>query len=443
MSQDWITAYEALRSVYADGAYSNIALNEAIPHHPGCRDSFVRSMVKGTIRQTVTLDRIIDVLAESGIRGIRRRTLIILRMGLYALREMDSVPDHAAVNEAVSLARKKAKGTDRFINAMLRSYIRKRDHFETVSDTSEGAPEEAPFIKEISDKTEKLSVKYSFPMPVVQLISDQYGDEAEKILAGLNTPPPVILRVNTLRTTREDLLAEFEACGIDAAPVNESDIAVSVSGGSIIATDLYRSGKFTVQSLSSIMAVSALGPEPGDKVLDMCAAPGGKTAMMAEMMDNCGSITACDIHPHRLGLISASAERLGIDIIETRLADGTKYDEALAEQFDCVLADVPCSGLGVMSTKPEIRFHIDDESIAKLPEIQKDVLGNAVRYAKPGGKICYSTCTLNRPENEDIIDDLMSKNGGLVRIVEMRTILPYNNVIGFFFCIIEKMHESI
>ena len=439
MSQDWITAYEALRSVYADGAYSNIALNEAIPHHPGCRDSFVRSMVKGTIRQTVTLDRIIDMLAESGIRGIRRRTLIILRMGLYALRDMDSVPDHAAVNEAVSLARKKAKGTDRFVNAILRNYIRKRDIFETAGDPSA----EAPFIREISDAKEKLSVKYSFPVPVVQLISAQYGDETEKILDGLNTPPPVILRVNTLRTSREDLLAELKASGIDAEPVPENDRAVSVSGGSIIATDLYRNGMFTVQSLSSIMAVSALAPQPGDKVLDMCAAPGGKTAMMAEMMDNRGSITACDVHPHRLELIDAAAERLGIDIIETRLADGTEYDETMAEQFDCVLADVPCSGLGVMSTKPEIRFHVDDESISELPEIQKAVLSNALRYTKPGGKICYSTCTLDRPENEDIIDDLLTKHGGLVRIVEMRTILPYNNVIGFFFCIIEKMHECI
>lgn len=439
MSQDWITAYEALRNVYADGAYSNIALNEAIPHHPGCRDSFVRSMVKGTIRQTVTLDRIIDMLAESGIRGIRRRTLIILRMGLYALRDMDSVPDHAAVNEAVSLARKKAKGTDRFVNAILRNYIRKRDIFETAGDPSA----EAPFIREISDAKEKLSVKYSFPVPVVQLISAQYGDETEKILDGLNTPPPVILRVNTLRTSREDLLAELKASGIDAEPVPENDRAVSVSGGSIIATDLYRNGMFTVQSLSSIMAVSALAPQPGDKVLDMCAAPGGKTAMMAEMMDNRGSITACDVHPHRLELIDAAAERLGIDIIETRLADGTEYDETMAEQFDCVLADVPCSGLGVMSTKPEIRFHVDDESISELPEIQKAVLSNAVRYTKPGGKICYSTCTLDRPENEDIIDDLLTKHGGLVRIVEMRTILPYNNVIGFFFCIIEKMHECI
>ena len=115
----------------------------------------------------------------------------------------------------------------------------------------------------------------------------------------------------------------------------------------------------------------------------------------------------------------------------------------MAEQFDCVLADVPCSGLGVMSTKPEIRFHVDDESISELPEIQKAVLSNAVRYTKPGGKICYSTCTLDRPENEDIIDDLLTKHGGLVRIVEMRTILPYNNVIGFFFCIIEKMHKCI
>ena len=234
MSVDWLTAFEALKSVYADGAYSNMALNEAIPRHRGCRDSFVRSMVKGTIRQTLTLDCIIDRLAKSGVSSIKIRTLIILRMGLYALREMDSVPDHAAVSEAVSLARKTAKGTDRFINAVLRSYIRNRNEYE-VSSADPQDPDGAaskdmisdsadpPFIAELKDKYKRLSVKYSFPVSLVRRISDQYGDEAESILKGLNTPPPVILRPNTLKTTAEELAKALEDRGISTEVIELSD----------------------------------------------------------------------------------------------------------------------------------------------------------------------------------------------------------------------------
>lgn len=431
-----------------------MALNEAIPRHRGCRDSFVRSMVKGTIRQTLTLDCIIDRLANSGVSSIKIRTLIILRMGLYALREMDSVPDHAAVSEAVSLARKTARGTDRFINAVLRSYIRNRNEYEVSS-------AEPPFIAEIKDKYKRLSVKYSFPVSLVRRISDQYGDEAESILKGLNTPPPVILRPNTLKTTAEELAAALEDRGIstevielsdDAGAGTESAVnhghddagadikAVAVHGGSIIGSDLYREGMFTVQSLSSMMAVRALCPKRGSTVLDMCAAPGGKTTMMAEMMGNKGRITACDVYGHRLELIEAAAARLGIGIIETRLADGTSADPSMDAQYDYVLCDVPCSGLGVMSTKPEIRLKADeeDEDRSQLPDIQLSILRNALRYARPGGRICYSTCTLDRDENEGVIKRLEAEDHTFGRIVEMRTILPYNNVIGFYYCIIEK-----
>ena len=453
-----------------------MALNEAISRHKGCRDSFVRNLVKGTIRQTITLDHITGMLASNGLKGIKTRTLIILRMGLYAIREMDSVPDHAAVNEAVALARKTARGTDRFINAVLRSYIRRRDEFE---------PE---FIKGIGDPVKRLSVQYSMPEDLVSLITSQYGEEAESILRGLNEPPEVILRVNTLKTTREQLIADLAGAGIKAEDAIDGEMlteegklsdadrqhigagelhpdagyvqgaAVKASGRGIIESDLYRKGHFTVQSLSSMLAVSALAPEPGSKVLDMCAAPGGKSTMMAEMMGNEGSVTACDIHEHRLELIKASAARTGTDIIETRLMDGTQYDSSLEGQFDYVLADVPCSGLGVMSTKPEIRLRTDVSEYAGLTDTQLEILKNAFRYTRPGGRLCYSTCTLNQNENEGVVRRFMDRRAsceheedshgawdlarnnesGFARIVEMRTILPYNNVIGFYYCIIEK-----
>lgn len=455
-----------------------MALNEAIHRHKGCRDSFVRNLVKGTIRQTVTLDYIIGQLASNGLKGIKTRTLIILRMGLFAIRELDSVPDHAAVNEAVGLARKTAKGTDRFINAVLRSYLRQRDRFEIVSDSemedgksgaaksaggqsgasaNAGRPE-AAFIKEIKDPVKKLSVKYSMPEGLISMISRQYGDEAEGILEGLNEPPELVLRANSLRVSRDELIGMLEAEGFEALAASEAEQAVIARGSGIVGSDLYRKGLFSVQGLSSMVSIEAFGPKPGSRVLDMCAAPGGKSCMMAEMMGNAGSVTACDIHEHRLELIKAAAARTGADIIDTRLADGTVFDSELEGAFDYVLADVPCSGLGVMSTKPEIRLKTDVSEYAELTDIQLEILKNAYRYAKKGGRICYSTCTINRDENEGVIRRFMESfadkgmkkadsgasceashdDNGFARIIEMHTILPYNNMIGFYYCIVEK-----
>lgn len=424
MNQDWLTVFEALRSVYSEEAYSNMAVNEAISHHKGCRDSFVRNMTKGVLRDTVQLDYLADKLASGGIRSIRRRPLIIIRMGLYALRSLDSVPDHAAVNEAVELSRKAARGNDRFINAVLRSYIRRKDELEESISSGNAA------------------LRYSFPDPVADLISSQYGDEAEQIMAGLNSPPPVVLRVNTLRVTRKELADELKSEGIQISPAAESERALIAEGGRILGSESYRKGLFTIQSLSSIMAVEALNPSPGSKILDMCAAPGGKTTMMAEMMGGTGDITACDIHPHRLELIEASAARLGISCIRTRLLDGTEFDPSMENMYDYVLADVPCSGLGVIGTKPEIRLRTDPGRYDELYEVQLSILQNAVRYARPGGIVEYSTCTINRNENERIVYK-MAENFSLASILEMHSILPYNNLVGFYYCIIKKDAEFI
>ena len=423
MNQDWLTVFEALKSVYTVDAYSNMAINEAISHHRGCRDSFVRNMTKGVLRDTVQLDYIIDNLASGGIRSIRKRPLIILRMGLYALRSLDSVPDHAAVNEAVDLCRKAARGNDRFVNAVLRNYIRRRNELE------------------ISVSSGSIGLKYSFPEPVAELIAEQYGEEAERILHGLNEPPPVVLRVNTLKTTRDDLMTLLKKEGCKAEPAQESARAVIAEGSRLLQSDAYKSGLFTIQSLSSIIAIEAMNPSPGSRILDMCAAPGGKTTMIAEMIGG-GSITACDIHVHRLGLIEAAADRLGIEFIETRLLDGTAFDPELEGTYDYVLADVPCSGLGVIGSKPEIRLRTDTCTYDDLTDVQYSILQNAVKYARPGGLIEYSTCTLNRNENERVIDRL-SKNLSFVSIVEMNTILPYNNLVGFYYCIIKKDTETV
>lgn len=418
MDKDWIAVFEALKGVYTEGAYSNMSVNEAVSRHRGCRESFVRTFAKGTIRETIRTDYIIDRLAAKGIRSIKERPLIILRMGIYAIDRLDSVPDHAAVNEAVSLAKSVAKGSDRFINGMLRGYLRRRCEFDAAN-----MPEH---------------IRASFSEAVFSLIKDQYPDEAPDIIEALNTPPELYLRVNTLKTDRDSLIRELRESGSEAEASAECSEAVRVRGSGIVSGRLYREGYFSVQSLSSMMAVKALDPEPGNEVLDMCAAPGGKTGYMAELMGNEGHIIACDMHDHRLDLISAALERTGVTIADVKNCDATVPEEDFCERFDTVLADVPCSGLGVTGSKPEIKLTTDPGTYPGLTDIQKSILDNAFTYVKPGGRLMYSTCTLNKNENEDVIKHLLSKNGSSAQIIEMNTFLPYNGKVGFFYCIIGK-----
>ena len=418
MNKDWLAVFEALKAVYTDGAYSNISINEAVSRRKGLRESFVRSFAKGVLRNSIRLDHIIDTLAGKGISSIKQRPLVILRMGIYAIDELDSVPDHAAVNEAVELAKTVAKGSDRFVNGMLRNYLRRRDEFA-------------------SDKLEPY-IRYSMRKDIFSLLSDQYGDEAIHIAEALNEPSEVYLRANTLKANRGEVIKKLAEYGIEGREAEENSEAILAKGSGIVSCDLYRQGYYTIQSLSSMIAVKALAPEPGSKVLDLCAAPGGKTGYMAELMGNEGSITACDVHPHRLMLTQAAMNRIGVSICALEERDAAIYDETLEASFDFVLADVPCSGLGVTASKPELKLTADPSTFEGLIDIQKRILTNALRYTKPGGRLEYSTCTLNKNENEEVVKHVLSKEGTSARVIEMKTLMPYNGKVGFYYCIIGK-----
>lgn len=418
MNRDWLTVFEALRAVWSGGAYSNMSVNEAVSRHKGSRESFVRTFAKGVIRDSIRLDYIIGQLADKGIKSIKTRPLIILRMGIYAIDCLDSVPDHAAVSEAVDLARTAAKGSAGFVNAMLRSYLRRREEF-------------APELLE-------PHIRYSFNEGVFSLLSVQYGEEALRIAEALNKPSKVYLRTNTLKTCRDDLIRELEERGISCEASASNSEAIAASGSGIVSCSLYGEGMYTIQSLSSMTAVKALGPEPGSRVLDLCCAPGGKTGYMAELMKDEGSITACDIHEHRLMLTQAAMKRLGVSICTLKECDAAVFEPSFEGAFDYVLADVPCSGLGVAAGKPEIKINADPASFGELTDIQRSILTNALRYVRPGGRLEYSTCTLNKNENEDVVKHVLSKVGSSARVVEMRTLLPYNGEVGFYYCIIEK-----
>jgi len=419
MNSDWLAVFESLKSVYSEGAFSNMAINEALAHHKGCSESFVRNFAKGVLRNTIRLDYLIDKLASRGISKVAERPLIVLRMGLYAIDNLGSVPDHAAVNEAVNLAKRVAKGSDKFVNGVLRTYLREKDKYLIPED--------------------RLDLKYSVSEALISLLSSQYGDETEDIIKGLNEPPRTVIRVNKLRASRTDVTERLRELEIGAEPSSESENAILASGSGIVSSELFREGKISLQSLSSMLAIEALGIEAGSSVLDMCAAPGGKSAYAAELMGNSGAVTACDIYEHRLKLIEKTMDRLGIDIVSTAASDGTVFNKEMESKFDYVIADVPCSGLGVMASKPEISFNSDPETYGDLIEIQTAILKNALRYVKEGGRVEYSTCSLNKNENEQVVEKVLSDEPcSLARVLEMRTLMPYNDKVGFFYCIMEK-----
>lgn len=417
LSADWQAAFDAARKIYLEKAYSNIALNETVLQYKNCKGSFVRAFVKGVIKDTIRLDYIISSLALHGIKSLNKRTVIILRLGIYAIDNLDSVPEYAAVNEAVLLAKKYARGTDKITNGILRQYIRSG--------------------KAIEFDENDLSIKYSFPKKAVELIEKQYGSETENILKGLNKTPSIILRINGLKTNKKDFSSRLATEGFNFEDINNVENAIAVSSGDITSTYLFREGYCSIQSLSSIKAINALSPEAGSNVLDLCAAPGGKSTAAAELMGDKGKILSCDIHKHRVNLIKASAERLGLSCIKTMRMDGTNHNLEMINTFDYVIADVPCSGIGTIASKPDIKIRFDEINFNGLIDTQKKMLENAFDYAKYGGIIEYMTCTINKNENENVVKSLLSAHTK-AEFIEMRTILPYNNDIGFFYCIIRK-----
>ncbi len=333
---------------------------------------------------------------------------LILVMGLYQIRFMQSVTDFAAVDESVKLCKRVFPKGSGFVNGVLRSVLRDQNAFDI----------------RIKDRLGALSVKYSVSKDIAALWVKQYGiREATRILEALSDRPRIYIRANSLRIKAAQLKERLNAEGIEARTVETEELALCVSGlKRIEENNDYRAGNFTVQDISSMAAVRLLAPQRGESVLDICAAPGGKTTFMAELMNNEGSIRAQDISQAKLKLVEGSCERLGIRIVETAAADATIFQEELVGRFDRVLVDAPCSGLGILRKKPEIRFKTS-EQITALYDIQKKVLENAARYVKKGGILLYSTCTLNKKENEERLADFLGD--GSFALEAEKLIMPY------------------
>ena len=417
------TAFDVLMDVEKNGAYSNLSLNSFIEKNRPDSPAFVRELAYGVLRNKLLLDWFLGQLIPSGLKKIKKQDMTLLRMGVYQLSYMKSVPEYAAVSETVNMAKKLARGRERFINGVLRGYIRNRQQL--------ALPDREVNLEEY------LSIVYSVERWIVRLWKDAYGAEkTEALLRASNETPELAVRVNLMKTDRKSLKEKLEALGFEAAESEVSDRALLVKGSGLLDTELYREGMFSVQDEASILASDALDAKPGDCIADVCAAPGGKTFATAELMAGKGVIYAMDKYEHKLKLMEAQAKRAGIDNIRLLQHDSTVPVEELKGQMDKVLADVPCSGLGVMRRKPEIKYKGRQE-LNELIERQRQILLAAASYVKAGGTLVYSTCTINPAENEKQIVEFLRGNRDF-KALEQKQLLPDGGTDGFFICRMRK-----
>ncbi len=418
------TAYEVLMAVETEGAYSNIALNDAVKRRSPDDEAFVRTLVYGVIENQIYLDYKLSHFVRSGLKKVRPQALILMRMGAYQLEFLGGVPDYASISETVKIAKKVCRGLEGFINGVLRAYQR----------GSEGVP----MPDEGKDPASALAVRYSYTEDIAELWMRMFGrDEAERLMAAGNEAPPLTVRVNRLKTDAETLAEDLRSRGFGAEIILDG-MALELKGTGVLRDVTQESGLFSVQDVSSMEMIRALNPQPGETVLDVCAAPGGKSLAAAEWMENRGRVISCDVYDHKLKLIEKAAERLGVTILETQKNDGTVRNENFVEIADKVIVDAPCSGLGVVRRKPEIKLRIKRKDMEKLAEVQLKILENSAGYLRENGTLIYSTCTVSDIENRGVIDRFLKKNKNFSIALE-KQLLPYiDSSDGFYFCALQR-----
>ncbi len=391
-------AFKILLDAAKRSTYSNIALDRELSRAElsDADKALCSVIVLGVTERALTLDAIIDALA-SRPSDVDRDARVLLRMGIYQIQYLDRIPDHAAVNETVSLAPRRIKG---FVNAILRSFLRAR----------ESGGIDSLFPPREKDALGYLSLKYSFPKDICREFCDIYGlERTEKIFEIFNRAPAMTLRINTLKISREEYARLLDECEIVYKLSERLPDAILLESASYSSLPGACDGHFFVQDEASQICVEALGATEGEIVIDTCSCPGSKSFGTAIRMKNMGEIYSFDLHKSKLSLIENGAERLGIEIIKVGERDGRKPDEALFGLADRVLCDVPCSGLGVIAKKPEIRYKSLEE-FQRLPEIQYAILSTSANYVKAGGYLVYSTCTVLPRENAENVERFLREH---------------------------------
>ncbi len=417
-------ALSILNKCAAAEQYSNLALDTAIKRHElsAADRGLLTALVYGVIERRITLDHRISSLSDRPLSSIDLPTQNLLRLGIYQLAYLDRIPDHAAVNETVSLAPRRTRG---FVNAILRAFLRDGKRM--------------PLPRREDDPVAYLSVKYSFAPAICERFCREFGEDgAESLLCAFGKQPPLTLRTNTCKTAREELLALLREAGFDAQETLESPVGITLPSTAPTALPGFADGAFFVQDEASQLCVEALDARSGMTVIDVCACPGSKTFGAAMDMKNEGRVIACDLHANKLSLVQSGAERLGLSIVETVARDARTPMSEWREAADRVLCDVPCSGFGVFAKKPELRYK-EPSSSAALPDIQLAILENSSAFVKRGGLLVYSTCTLLPQENEENVERFLRTHIEFT-CLRQRTLRPdTDGTDGFFFAVLKRI----
>lgn len=421
---------DTLLLIDRDGEYSHIALKQVLDKYQYLdkkERAFITRVVNGTLERMIELDHIIHSFSKVKVNKMKPVIRMILRSGVYQIKYMDAVPDSAVCNESVKLTGKRGfTGLKGFVNGVLRNVSRNLAKVEYPSREK--------------DPEGYLSIRYSLPAWLAAQWILEYGlEKAEEIGEGFFAERPLCVRCNTSRISREELAERLRREGVEVTPDEEVPCALWLQGYDHVAgLPEFREGLFYVQDLSSMRAVLWADPKEGDQVLDVCAAPGGKAIHVAEMLRGTGMVEARDLTDYKVGLLEENIRRAGLANIRAVKWDATLPDQENEEKMDIVLADLPCSGLGVLGKKPDLRYKMTPEKEEELVRLQQKILSVAQAYVKPGGTLVYSTCTIHRAENEENTRWFL-ENHPKFRLRKERQLLPgADRGDGFYIAVMEK-----
>lgn len=413
-----LKAYHILKDICMEKRYSNLALKEELDAFSDVDKGFITNIVYGTLQHY----RYVRYQWKDYANSMpKEEVALLVDMSVYQIFFMDKVPNYAIVNEAVEISKGLFGGKyEKFMNAILHTVLRNGER--VISGSEE----------------ERMAIRYSFPLWIVKMWSKQYGKETcFKICESLNRIPNQSARVNTLKISKQELM-ESNSKFVEG---NIARDAVFYDGGNIAHSEEFKKGFVTIQDESSQLVAEFLNPQENEVILDMCAAPGSKTCHIGSLMKNKGKLYALDIHEHRVELIKYNARRLGIIMIEALCKDASNLSDTFEkESFDKILLDGPCSGYGVISRKGDIKYHMKSEDMDSCIKMQRVLLDSASEYVKVNGEIIYSTCTLNKKENEKQIEAFLQRHKNF-ELIEEKTIFPFEyNSDGFYMAKIKRIH---
>ena len=391
-------ALEILESIEKNQAYSNLLLNKTIEkcNLPPKDVALLTEMVYGTIQQRDTLDYYLNPFIKKGKR-LETWVNVLLRLSLYQMVYLDRIPDRAVIYEAVEIAKKRGhKGVAAMVNGVLRSVQR----------------EGVASFEQIRDPIKRIAIETSHPEWLVKRWVGQFGLEETRRLCESNlVSPKQTARVNTARITVEEAMERLKEEGIEVMTGDLAPEAIKAVKGNLAHSKLFKDGLLTIQDESSMLVARALGVRENEHVLDSCAAPGGKSTHIAELMHNTGQVVSLDIHSHKIKLIEEQASRLQLTNIQTKVLDSRKAAESFPDEtFDKILVDAPCSGFGVLRRKPDIKYAKKENDISNLTNVQQAILESVAPLLKRGGTLVYSTCTIDKEENDDILNEFLKKH---------------------------------